>query len=164
MKLTVRGHLLIGVLRLFYVAAPIRRFSGLPDTLTVADSNRAVARNGSMFEEASVNTGAVEWPDPDSAHVTVRRMQTKLHRWAVNDSGRRFGDLFNLVYDPAFLVVAWERLSTNKGAKTAGIDKVTAAQIVTRIGVGAFLEYVRGLLKSGEFQPVEVRRVMIPKG
>ncbi len=117
-----------------------------------------------MFEDASVNTGAVEWPDADSAHVAVRRMQTKLHRWAVDDPGRRFGDLFNLVYDPAFLVVAWERVSTNKGAKTAGIDKATAAQIETWIGVGAFLEYVRGLLKSGEFRPVEVRQVRIPKG
>jgi RNA-directed DNA polymerase len=117
-----------------------------------------------MFEDAPVNTGAAEWPDPDSAHVAVRRMQTKLHRWAVDDPGRRFGDLFNLVYDPAFLVVAWERVSTNKGAKTAGIDKATAAQIETWVGVGAFLEYVRGLLKSGEFRPVEVRQVMIPKG
>jgi RNA-directed DNA polymerase len=80
-----------------------------------------------MFEDAPVNIGAVEWPDPDSAHFTVRRMQTKLHRWATEDPGRRFGDLFNLVYDPAFLVVAWERVSTNQGAKTAGIDKATAA-------------------------------------
>ena len=39
----------------------------------------------------------------------VRSMQAKLHRWAGEDPGRRFGDLFNLVYDPAFLVAAWER-------------------------------------------------------
>jgi RNA-directed DNA polymerase len=117
-----------------------------------------------MFEDAPVNTGAVEWPDPDSAHFTVRRMQTKLHRWATEDSGRRFGDLFNLVYDPAFLVVAWERVSTNQGAKTAGIDKATAAQIETWVGVEAFLEHIRVSLKSGEFRPVEVRQVVIPKG
>ncbi len=49
-----------------------------------------------MFEDAPVNTGAVGWPDPDSAYFAVRRMQTKLHRWAIEDSGRRFGDLFNL--------------------------------------------------------------------
>ena len=35
-----------------------------------------------MSEDAPVNTGAVQWPDPDSAYFTVRRMQTKLHRWA----------------------------------------------------------------------------------
>jgi hypothetical protein len=73
-----------------------------------------------MSEEALVNTSAVCWPDLESAERTVRRMQTKLHRWAGENSSRRFGDLFNLVYDPAFLVCAWDRVSTNKGAQTAG--------------------------------------------
>jgi len=57
-----------------------------------------------MSEDAPVNTGAaVVWPDDYSAALAVRRMQTKLHRWAGKDSSRRFDDLFNLVYDPAFL-------------------------------------------------------------
>jgi RNA-directed DNA polymerase len=116
-----------------------------------------------MSEDAPVNTGAVGWPDPDSAYFAVRRMQTKLHRWATEDPGRRFGDLFNLVYDPAFLVVAWERVSTNKGARTAGIDRATAAQVETRVGVEAFLGQLRDTMKSGAFRPVEVRQVMIPK-
>jgi RNA-directed DNA polymerase len=67
-------------------------------------------------------------------------------------------------YDPAFLVHAWERVSTNKGAKTAGIDKATAAVIETGVGVVAFLGQIRDSLKTGEFLPVEVRRVMVPKG
>jgi RNA-directed DNA polymerase len=117
-----------------------------------------------MSEDAPVNTGAVEWPDPDAAYFAVRRMQTKLHRWARADTSRRFGDLYNLVYDPAFLVHAWERVSTNKGARTAGIDKATAAAIETWIGVEAFLGQIRKDLKSGEFAPVEVRQAMIPKG
>src|SRR5713101_8633360 len=116
-----------------------------------------------MSVDALVNTGAVEWPDPGSAYFAVRRMQTKLHRWAGEDSSRRFGDLYNLVYDPAFLVHAWERVSTNKGARTPGVDKATAARIETWIGVGAFLGQIRDSLKSGGFRPVEVRRVMIPK-
>src|SRR5690348_9407686 len=57
-----------------------------------------------------------------------------------------------------------ERVSANKGAKTAGIDKATAAMIETQVGVVGFLGQIRGLLKSGEFRPVEVRQVMIPKG
>jgi RNA-directed DNA polymerase len=116
-----------------------------------------------MSEEAPVNTGAVEWPHPDSAYFTVRRMQSKLHRWAGGDPSRRFGDLYNLVYDPAFLVHAWERVSTNKGAKTPGVDKATAARIETWIGVEVFLGQIRDSLKSGGFRPVEVRQVMIPK-
>ena len=117
-----------------------------------------------MPEDAPANAGAVAWPDDFTAGVMVRRMQTKLHRWAGEDSSRRFGDLFNLVYDPAFLVHAWERVSTNKGAQTAGIDKATAAMIETWVGVEVFLSQIRDSLKSGEFGPAEVRRVMIPKG
>jgi RNA-directed DNA polymerase len=33
-------------------------------------------------------------------------MQTKLHCWATGDPGRRVDYLYNLVSDPAFLVVA----------------------------------------------------------
>jgi retron-type reverse transcriptase len=125
----------------------------------------SVSVNGgdAMSEDAPVNTGAVAWPDDFTAGVMVRRMQAKLHRWATEDPGRWFGDLFNLVYDPAFLVTAWARVSTNKGAKTAGIDKATAAMIESRVGVAAFLGQIRDSLKTGEFRPVEVRRVMIPK-
>jgi RNA-directed DNA polymerase len=116
-----------------------------------------------MSVGAPGNPGAAEWPGPDSAYFTVRRMQIKLHRWAGGDSSRRFGDLFNLVYDPAFLVHAWERVAGNKGARTAGTDRATVAGIEARIGVEAFLGQIRDSLKSGEFRPVEVRQVMIPK-
>jgi RNA-directed DNA polymerase len=128
------------------------------------DGSVSVKEGDAMPEDAPVNTGAVAWPDDFTASVMVRRMQAKLHRWATEDPGRRFGDLFNLVYDPAFLVHAWERVSTNKGARTAGIDKATAAVIETWIGVGAFLGQIRDSLKTGEFRPDEVRRVMVPKG
>jgi RNA-directed DNA polymerase len=91
-------------------------------------------------------------------------MQIKLHRWAGGDPSRRFGDLFNLVYDRAFLINAWERVCSNRGARTAGIDGMTTSQVEACIGVENFLNEIRGLLKSGQFRPVEVRQVMIPKG
>jgi len=116
-----------------------------------------------MSEGAPGNPGAVAWPDDFTASVMVRRMQIKLHRWAGEDHSRRFGDLFNLVYDPAFLVHAWERVAGNKGARTPGVDKATVAWIETWIGVEEFLGQIRNSLKSGEFRPVEVRQVMIPK-
>jgi RNA-directed DNA polymerase len=117
-----------------------------------------------MSEDALVNTGAVGWPDEGSAAVAVRRMQTKLYGWAGADSSRRFDDLFNLIYDRSFLMYAWERVSTNTGARTAGVDRATVAWIETQIGVVAFLEAIREALKSGTYRPVEVRRVAIPKG
>ena len=122
-----------------------------------------------MPEDAPGNPGAVRTDAQPAGRQAaqyrkVREMQAKLHRWAGEDPSRCFGDLFNLVYDPAFLVHARERVSANKGAKTAGIDKVTVAMIETQVGVVGFLGQIRGLLKSGEFRPVEVRQVMIPKG
>ena len=116
-----------------------------------------------MVEDAPVNTGAAAWPDPVSAAAAVRRMQTELHRWAADDVCRRFGDLYNLVHDPAFLVHAWQRVAANAGAKTPGVDRATVARIESGIGVQAFLGQLRDSLKSGEFVPVEVRQVLIPK-
>jgi RNA-directed DNA polymerase len=63
-----------------------------------------------------VNIGE-PWPDSDAAWFRVLEMQTKLHQWATDDPKRRFDDLYNLVFDPAFLVVAWERVRGNRGAK-----------------------------------------------
>ena len=117
-----------------------------------------------MSEDAPGNPGAAEWPDENTAYFAVRRMQTKLHGWAGADRSRRFDDLFNLVYDRAFLMHAWERVSSNAGARTPGVDRATVARIEAQVGVVAFLEGIRESLKSGDFRPVEVRQVMIPKG
>jgi RNA-directed DNA polymerase len=120
-----------------------------------------------MPEDAPGNPGAGPSAAPPAGRVAVygkvREMQAKLHRWAGEDPSRRFGDLFNLVCDPVFLAEAWLRVSGNKGSRTPGIDAATVAVIENRIGVGAFLDQIRGLLKSGEFRPAEVRQVMIPK-
>ncbi len=124
----------------------------------------SVKEGQAMSEDAPGNPGAAWWPDPCSAYFAVRRMQTKLHGWARADGSRRFDDLMNLVYDRAFLMHAWERVSSNAGARTPGVDRATVAWIEARVGVAAFLDGIRNSLKSGEFAPVEVRQVMIPKG
>ena len=51
------------------------------------------------------------------AEIRVLKIQAKLHRWATDDSDRQFRDLFNLVCDPAFLLIAWERVRGNRGAR-----------------------------------------------
>jgi RNA-directed DNA polymerase len=113
--------------------------------------------------EALVNTGGPPWPDPWSAKQRVLRMQAKLHLWATKDPGRRFDDLFNLVYHPDFLTVAWERVRGNKGACTAGVDRVIPAFISDDADVVAFLGGAREQLKSRTFTPLPVRERMIPK-
>ena len=105
-----------------------------------------------------VNTGGPEL----EAERRVLGIQAKLHRWARDDPHRRFDDLFNLVCDPAFLLVAWVRVRSNKGARSAGVDSLTAYAIEAR-GVEEFLDGLRSQLKDRSFRPVPVRERMIPK-
>jgi RNA-directed DNA polymerase len=109
-----------------------------------------------------VNTGA-PWPTPAEAEARVLEIQTKLHGWAIGDPDRRFDDLYNLVVDPAFLLVAWRRVRRNKGARTAGVDGQTAHSIEAERGVEAFLEDLQADLKARRFAPLAVRERMVPK-
>jgi RNA-directed DNA polymerase len=122
-----------------------------------------VAKEDGMPGAAPVNTG-----DPEldlvffEAERRVLEIQAKLHRWAREDSHQRFDDLFNLVCDPAFLLVAWVRVRGNKGSRTAGVDGRTAFH-VDAVGPGVFLERLRSKLKDRSFRPLPVRERMIPK-
>jgi RNA-directed DNA polymerase len=97
------------------------------------------------------------------AEQRVREIQAKLHRWARDDPHRRFDDLFNLVADPAFLLVAWDRVRGNKGARTAGADGQTVYYVETVRGVEGFLDELRSQLRDRSFRPLPVRERMIPK-
>jgi RNA-directed DNA polymerase len=100
--------------------------------------------------------------DP-SSRGRVLGMQTKLHRWATADPGRRFDDLFNLVHDPATLTMAFARVAGNQGARTPGVDGLTVIEVEERIGVPGFLHDLRAALKDGSFRPLPVRERKIPK-
>jgi RNA-directed DNA polymerase len=97
------------------------------------------------------------------AERRVLKIQAKLHRWARDGPHRRFDDLFNLVADPGFLLVAWDRVAGNTGARTAGIDGRTARSIADGQGVEEFLDQLRSQLKDRSFRPLPVRERMIPK-
>jgi RNA-directed DNA polymerase len=97
------------------------------------------------------------------AQRRVLNIQTKLHRWARDDPHRRFDDVFNLVADPAFLWVAWDRVSGNRGAGTAGVDGRTARSVAAFQGVEEFLDELRISVKNRGFRPLPVRERMIPK-
>jgi RNA-directed DNA polymerase len=97
------------------------------------------------------------------AERRVLEIQTKLHRWAGEDPHRRFDDLFNLVADPVFLLVAWDRVRNNRGARTAGVDGETARYVETVRGLEDFLGGLRAELKARTFQPLPGQRRSIPK-
>ena len=108
-----------------------------------------------------MNTGA-PWPGLDEAEARVLEIQAKLHQWAKVAPNRRFDDLYNLVYDPAILVVAWSRVRTNRGARSAGVDKVEPRSITSPLE--RFLPELRDELKARQFVPLPVRERYIPKG
>ena len=106
-----------------------------------------------------MNTDA-PWPSLDEARARVLDIQTKLHQWSTDDEGRRFDDLFNLVTDPAFLTVAWERVRGNRGARSAGVDGIAPRSIVFG---DSMLSGLRAELKAQTFEPLPVKERMIPK-
>jgi RNA-directed DNA polymerase len=114
-----------------------------------------------MPKDALVNASAPV--PPVGSWSRVSEMQAKLHCWAAADHGRRFDDLFNLVHDPATLLVAFDRVAGNQGARTPGVDGLTVADVEERIGVPGFLDDLRAQLKEGTFRPLPVRERKIPK-
>lgn len=108
-----------------------------------------------------MNTGT-PLPSVEVAHGRVLHVQRKLHEWAADDAERRFHDLWNLVCDPATLVVAWSRVSRNRGSRTAGVDAATRRHVEAR-GVDRFLTELREELRAGTFRPLPVRERLIPK-
>ena len=75
---------------------------------------------------------------------------------------RRFGDVFNLICDRATLVVAWERVSGNRGPVTAGVDGQTRIHVGPE-EVEPFLQELYDSLRDGSFCALPVRQVAIPK-
>src|SRR5260370_9112932 len=94
------------------------------------EASKSCREDAGMPGAAPVNTG-----DPELEYAfylaerRVLEIQAKLHRWARDDPHRRFGDLFNLVADPAFLLVGWLRVRVNKGSRTAGVAAGPPASI-----------------------------------
>ena len=104
--------------------------------------------------------GRVERVNP---FARVSGIQAKLHRWAAADPDRRFDDLFNLVHDPATLIVAFDRVAGNRGARSAGVDGLTVADVEEQVGAAGFLDDLRAQLREGSFRPLPVRERKIPK-
>lgn len=108
-----------------------------------------------------MNSGTL-WLMLGTAEARVLDHQRKLHCWARSEPARRFDDVFNLVCDRATLTVAWERVVSNRGARTAGVDGMTRLA-VNADEVVPLLEDLRSSLKDGSFVPLPVRETTIPK-
>lgn len=90
-------------------------------------------------------------------------IQRKLYTWSRNHPGEAWQDMWGWLTSPRNLRVAWRRVASNRGARSAGVDRLTVKQVEQRIGVERFLGDLGERLRSGRYLPSPVRRVMIPK-
>lgn len=88
--------------------------------------------------------------------------QRKLYARSHAEPDYVFCKLWGLLTDPRNLRVAFARVASNRGRRTAGVDGLTVRSVVAK-GANAFLDEVRKDLRSGAFQPTPVRRILIPK-
>ncbi|HWO65066.1 MAG TPA: group II intron reverse transcriptase/maturase, partial [Umezawaea sp.] len=67
------------------------------------------------------------------------------------------------MYDPATLIMAFDRVAGNQGARTPGVDGLRVVDVEEMVGVAGFLDELRAGLKDGSFRPLPVRERTIPK-
>lgn len=92
----------------------------------------------------------------------LQSVQRKLYARSRDNPDYQFKELWGLVTDPRNLRMAFVRVQRNRGARSAGIDRMTVRNVVQH-GVEPFLGAIRQDLRGGMFHPNPVRRVLIPK-
>lgn len=61
--------------------------------------------------------------------MMVREMQRKLSLKAEKDRDHVFGDLYSLLCRGDWLAMAWKKVQSNKGSRTAGVDRTTRSNV-----------------------------------
>lgn len=93
--------------------------------------------------------------------MNVDEMQKELSRKAEREPGHQFENLYDLLWNNAWLRAAWQHVKTNAGSKTAGVDQETMTTF--NEPPETKLVALREQLKAKIFEPMPVRRVYIPK-
>lgn len=96
----------------------------------------------------------------NNAHDKTQELQNKLYRAAKRSPNRRFHALYDRIYRRDLLERAWSEVRANQGAP--GVDGVTIQDIEEQ-GVEVFLDDLAQQLQDGNYRPLPVRRVTIPK-
>lgn len=101
--------------------------------------------------------------DEQADRAWLLDIQRKLYTWSRAHPDDAWREMWNWLTDPRNLRLAWRRVASNRGARSAGVDKLTVRGIEQRLGVERFLTGLRERLRNGSYRPSPVRRVMIPK-
>ena len=92
----------------------------------------------------------------------LQSVQRRLYARSRDNPDYLFEELWGLVTDPHNLRMAFARVQRNRGARSAGVDRMTVRNVI-HAGVEQFLAAIRKDLRDGSFRPSPVRRVLIPK-
>ena len=93
----------------------------------------------------------------------ILSVQRKLYQWSQANPDDNWRDMWGWLTDIRTLRCAWGRVSSNRGARTAGVDGITVGRIRAKRGEQRFLEGLQADLRSGAYQPSPSKRVLIPK-
>ena len=95
--------------------------------------------------------------------MSIARIQTSFARKAVHQPEHRFCDLYSLICSRAWIEEALDRVLSNQGSRTAGVDGVTVRCFEDPDYRAAFIAETQCLLREKRYRPQPCRRVYIPK-
>ncbi|HXZ02692.1 MAG TPA: group II intron reverse transcriptase/maturase [Stellaceae bacterium] len=101
--------------------------------------------------------------DRQADEAWILSVQRKLYQWSQANPSDNWRDMWGWLTDIRTLRCAWRRVSSNRGARTAGVDGMTVGRIRTKPGEKRFLEGLEAELRSGAYRPNPSKRVLIPK-
>jgi retron-type reverse transcriptase len=81
-----------------------------------------------------------------------------LRKLAAANPTKRFGKLLKVMRHNAFLQMVWQKVRTNKGRRTPGVDGQTKADVDAHV-----LHDLAHDLATRHYRPQPVRRTYIPK-
>ena len=93
----------------------------------------------------------------------IRIAQSSFAKKAQAQPDFRFNNLYFLICREDWIAQALERVLSNQGARTAGIDGITKDDLKTQKARQEFVTQLRQELKAKTYQPSPVKRVWIPK-
>ncbi len=94
---------------------------------------------------------------------SIRRLQKRLAKKAIRVPEHRFGDLFNLMYNPKWVKASLKLVLANKGSRTAGNDGITKKHLKDEKTREAFIRSIIYEMKNDLYKPEPAKRVYIDK-
>lgn len=93
----------------------------------------------------------------------VQKIQRGFARKAEAEPEHRFEDVYHLLCRQEWIMTALESVLANSGARTAGVDGFSKANLKTDEERILFVSQLKESLKTGQYVPTPVKRVWIPK-